>query len=166
MRKTLEQRFWEKVDKRGDDECWEWKAGMYGTQTSVPYGRFYITRTTPVSAHVQSYRLVKGMIPAGMHVCHTCDNGRCCNPGHLFLGSSSDNMQDMRRKGRGKNEGWKLSKEDVYSILGQRFDEHRTLKKIATVWGLTVSGVNHITRGRRHPEVYEKFMAARELKAA
>ncbi len=52
-----------------------------------------------VGAHRVSYRCFHGEIPEGMFVCHRCDNKRCCNPDHLFLGTQSDNMVDHRREG-------------------------------------------------------------------
>src|SRR5579863_7137496 len=55
-----------------------------------------------VSAHRLAWELVNGPIPKGMHALHRCDNSRCCNPDHLFLGTQADNMADMRRKGRGR----------------------------------------------------------------
>ena len=42
--------------------------------------------------------------PRSLQVLHKCDEPRCCNPDHLFLGTASENKADTRRKGRGRNE--------------------------------------------------------------
>jgi len=47
-----------------------------------------------------SYRIFKGDIPKGLYVCHACDNPRCINPDHLWVGTAKENMQDAKRKGR------------------------------------------------------------------
>ncbi len=95
MKKTLEERFWEKVDKKGKGECWEWKAfcGNHG------YGQIGF-RGKMEQAHRISYELNVGKIPEGLCVLHHCDNTACVNPAHLFLGTQGDNMIDMSKKGR------------------------------------------------------------------
>jgi len=95
----LSERFWEKVEKRGPDECWEWKA--YREKTG--YGQLQVgTYETPdaTRSHRIAWELTNGPIPDGLHVCHHCDNPPCCNPTHLFLGTHQDNMDDMLAKGR------------------------------------------------------------------
>lgn len=49
------------------------------------------------------WTLAKGEIPEGFLVCHTCDNSKCLNPDHLFVGTQKDNMQDKISKGRDPN---------------------------------------------------------------
>lgn len=89
--------FWRQVDKSG--ECWNWIGAYPGGAGGRRYGRFgYGGRK--VAAHRFSYELANGPVPAGMHVLHRCDNTRCVNPSHLFLGSHTDNMRDMFGKGR------------------------------------------------------------------
>ena len=82
-------RFWDKVDIRGPDECWPWT----GSTNKGGYGRY--DRTT---AHRRAYKLTNG--PTFLDVCHTCDNPPCCNPAHLFAGSELENAQDMKNKNR------------------------------------------------------------------
>lgn len=96
---TDEDRFWSKV-YFCDNECWEWTASLH----KDGYGNFHKKlssgRFVYVLAHRYSYELWFGEIPEGMYVCHTCDNPKCVNPSHLFLGTQQDNMDDMLSKGR------------------------------------------------------------------
>jgi hypothetical protein len=90
---TTLARFWAKVDK--GDGCWLWTAS-----TIVGYGQFWPKSRTFVYAHRFAYELAYGPIPAGLQICHTCDNRRCVNPAHMFLGTHKDNAEDRERKGR------------------------------------------------------------------
>lgn len=96
----LEERFWSKVDKtpgQGKGDCWMWTARI-GTNG---YGQF---RPDPKKAHTNAqrvaYELANGKSPGASVVCHRCDFPACCNPFHLFLGTTKDNIHDMIKKGR------------------------------------------------------------------
>lgn len=76
---TLDERFWEKVDRRGPDECWPWLAA-----TSQGYGIFHVRVGEPLArAHRFSYGLLVGAIPDGLVLDHLCRNRACVNPEHL-----------------------------------------------------------------------------------
>lgn len=92
---TPEERFWPKVNKI-EGGCWEWTAAL----KDFGHGQFYLSPGKLVSAHRFSFELVNGPTPTGLFVCHKCDNPKCVNPGHLFLGSPQDNMVDKTLKGR------------------------------------------------------------------
>lgn len=76
-KKTVDERFWLKVDKRGPDDCWEWKAGR-----CLGYGQFW-NNVRDMPAHRFAYEAVVGPIPEGLTLDHLCRNKGCVNPAHL-----------------------------------------------------------------------------------
>jgi hypothetical protein len=93
MNCSMMERFMRHVKRT--PECWEWQGATGGTG----YGEFCV-KGALMAAHRVSWELHNGVIPEGSLVLHKCDNRRCVNPVHLFLGSQSDNMLDASRKGR------------------------------------------------------------------
>lgn len=116
------------------DDCWGWG----GTLTDDKYPNFF--GLGQARGHRYSYRHYKGKIPKGLFVCHSCDNPKCCNPKHLFLGTCKDNMQDAKKKGRTltgeKNAMAKLTEADVIQIrqlraCGWMYREIQTIHPVA-----------------------------------
>lgn len=91
---TQAAHFWSCVKTAEADECWEWTKCL-----SNGYGLIRF-KGHDYKAHRVSYTLSVGAIPAGLCVCHRCDNKKCCNPSHLFVGTYADNVHDMCSKGR------------------------------------------------------------------
>ncbi len=113
--KLRKEKFEDKYIKT--DNCWNWK----GKLNSGGYGIF-----CKKVASRWSYILYKGNIPNNIQVCHTCDNRKCVNPDHLFLGSIQDNQQDKVNKNR-QAKGSKIAssiitEEIVYQIRKMRVD--------------------------------------------
>lgn len=121
-RRDVGERFWEKVNRSGDD-CWEWTAAL----DSSGYGHFVIDGRHYAASRV-AWMLTHGPIADGMLVCHHCDNRVCCRPDHLFLGTAKDNTQDGVRKGRITGpairthckRGHELTEDNVYRYGGKR----------------------------------------------
>lgn len=91
---TIEARLNAYINKTGT--CWLWTKDTY----DYGYGKLSIGKGKQVRVHRYMYEKYKGEIPNGMNVLHTCDNPRCCNPDHLFLGTQKDNMVDAKAKDR------------------------------------------------------------------
>lgn len=116
--KPLEERFWAMVDKSaGPEGCWPWK----GAPDEYGYGLFHVRNLgrTPVKgdpshierAHRVALRLSGVAIPDGKKALHRCDNPPCCNPAHLYAGTSKQNAEDRERRGRGKRPARRVTAE-------------------------------------------------------
>jgi len=141
--KTLEERFLDKVLKH-QSGCWLWK-GAHGGQGRP---RIWDGVKAEYAARV-AYRLYKGEIN-NLLVCHTCDNGLCVNPDHLFLGTHKDNSTDMvckRRSTKGsKNRQAKLTEADIPDIKHRRLVLKQQINSIAKLYGVerrTISRIIH-----------------------
>jgi hypothetical protein len=89
--------FWSKVARGEPNECWEWQ----GWKDKDGYGRISV-KDRGMRTHRYAFLITKGPIGENLQVCHSCDNPACCNPKHLWLGTSAQNTEDSKNKGRKK----------------------------------------------------------------
>lgn len=142
---SVQDWYWSKVIRRGDDECWGWT----GAKTRG-YGVFSIGGGVLQLAHRYSYRMHRGDIPDGRYVCHHCDNPECTNPRHLFLGTQTDNMADMVRKGRHGGGNRKLTLKQA-SVIRTRLCAGASAYSLAAEYGVDRKTIQRI--GRRETYV-------------
>lgn len=89
--------FFSKVDKK-ESGCWEWTGAK--NRRVNGYGTIHLFGKKQY-AHRISFLIHNGFLPyRQLWVLHKCDNTKCVNPDHLFLGTYSDNMKDKVVKGR------------------------------------------------------------------
>lgn len=146
----LRARFLTRIAVEG--ECWRWMPGPGHRR----YGSFHLGKHFPGRrirpAHQASFLLHHGLIPDGLHVLHTCDNHRCVNPAHLYLGTHQQNMQDRKNRNRGfrgtgaSNPSAKLSEADALEIQRLR-REGMTYPEIGKRYGVSKNATRRICVG-------------------
>ena len=152
------ERFWAKVDKSG--ECWEWTGAILRNG----YGEFGLDgkmRLThrisylwhhPLSVDLWEHREIC--------VCHRCDNPKCVNPSHLFLGSQIDNLKDMTKKGRRRsgvcgdvrgeiNGNSKLTEDAVREIRTRYAKGGITKKQLSLEYGISAGALGKVISRER-----------------
>ena len=146
----FQRRFWEKVDTSNATlfSCWNWRGGPiegYGQiRLDYPGGL--------VRSHRVAYELFISPILPGKLVCHHCDNPRCVNPCHLFLGTIQDNMNDRNQKGRtahllGELNGEaKLNASQVLEIRHKYAQGNITYRVLAQKYGLSFGHIGDIVK--------------------
>lgn len=175
MRKTLEQRFWEKVNKNGpvqpnmETECWVWCGA---TEVQNGYGQLAIGGGRWDRAHRVSYKINIGTVPLGKCVLHKCDNRMCVRPEHLYLGTKKDNAQDREQRNRAnhatgerhgtfthpglhsgeRNGRAKLTTTQVTDLLKEH-KQGMTKAALARKYNLSKTAVGDIVSGKLWPNV-------------
>lgn len=129
-----------------------------GSKFESGYGRLKVGGRS-YRANRMSWEFANGPIPAGMKICHTCDNPPCVNPAHLFVGTDADNMADMARKGRAsknltkvytrgnEHHNAKLTDEQVGELRREYEAGGTSQSRLAVKFGVSQALVSKIVRG-------------------
>lgn len=143
---SFEQRYWNNVDKKSYDECWEWKAA----RTKAGYGVIYYDKKLRFS-HRLALEFQGIKIPKRWHACHKCDNPPCVNPNHLYAGTPYQNVRDKVERDRhpkGENHyNCKLLDKDIKEIK-TLFSEGVFQSDIAKLFGVDASYVSDIINNK------------------
>jgi hypothetical protein len=137
------------------DKCWEWQKVL----SPQGYGKVYITseykgKDKAYVASRVSYFIANGEDPKELFVLHKCDNPKCVNPKHLFLGTQKSNINDMFEKKREnkakgtKHAGAKITEEFVLSIRQEYKDWNGTQRAFAIKKGLSFSNMCEVLSGK------------------
>lgn len=131
------------IDKKTG--CWNWNKSLISGYARISGLR---GKESPIASRYV-YKYIKGVDPEDKQVCHTCDNPKCVNPDHLFLGTIIDNFQDMKNKGRSargeRNNKAKLTEHEVKKIKKLKGKLKR--KEIADLFDVSTSTINRVLRG-------------------
>ncbi len=155
-------KFWEYVDIKNDDECWNWigKFNAYG------YGRFQCKGTRYISTRF-SWFIKTGNFPI-LSICHKCDNPACVNPNHLFEGNQKQNMTDAKNKDRiakGEKSGRsKLKEVQVIEILHFYYEKNIKISELAKKYFVIPRTIRDIIKGETWKHISKNIYPDKYLK--
>jgi hypothetical protein len=156
------EKFWQRVEIGSDNQCWPWLGYRSYGRRGGGYGRLDFQTQKGVYAHRVAYILAnRANIPLKARaelILHRCDNPRCCNPKHLFLGTHLENMADMRSKRRSRryksteSPRAKLTAEDVFWIrMAKKYGA--TKRALALLYDVSTATISGAVYGRHYRDV-------------
>lgn len=154
---SLREKLFTKTRQEGD--CLVW----IGQKDPRGYGKLKLAGRQQ-RAHRLMFELIKGPMPAGMVVLHSCDNTSCVNPAHLSAGTQADNVADMCAKGRRastkgeNNPRARLTQKQVDEIRARfvRYDRRNGARQISREYGVSKTVIQDIVTDRIWREAGEK----------
>lgn len=145
-------RFWSKVDRKVPNECWPW-TGSFKENGYPQLGVGSLTNGTRTMrmAHRLSWLIHFGEVPKRKYILHHCDNPKCVNPNHLYLGGNSENMRDAAQRNRiahGVRHAYaKLNPTKVRRIR-KLFKSGKNCNQIASTIGVAYATIQQVIEGQ------------------
>lgn len=139
-------RFFSKLKRNDETGCIEWI-----NPVKARYPMFGLKNKIQVKAHRYAYFLQNGEFDVNKWVLHKCDNTKCCNPDHLYLGDAKQNAFDRTSRGREgdrsgiKNGRSKINDGSAYIIKNML--KGKSHKFVSDLYGVTPEMVSNIRRG-------------------
>ncbi len=140
---SVEEKFWSLVDVQDCDDCWNWLGSI---NKSTGYGSFYPHKSKEKTAHTVSYVLHYGEIPKGKLICHKCNNKKCTNPKHLYVGTHTSNRKDLTNfctEKKIKIPCCKLTETEIIEIRNKRKDGKK-FYELAKEYGVSLPTISNI----------------------
>jgi predicted DNA-binding protein YlxM (UPF0122 family) len=149
-RTTLFDRFLASFEKGSD--CWNW----IGELDNYGYSTVRIGKT-----HIKGYRLSFELfnsitLPPKLCVCHSCDNRKCVNPDHLWLGSQKDNIRDAISKGR-MTKYHKYNTQDILNIISLYYKDGYSTSELSDIYKIDQSYLGNIISGRNWKHLHTEI---------
>lgn len=151
--KQTPESFWAGV-KPVKSGCWEWQ----GCCNSSGYGTVRWHGANYTAHRIAAW--LAGLVDTpkapsvgdNTFVLHKCDNRKCCNPKHFFLGSYSDNQLDAYSKGRkaqprgSRHVNAKLTPRQIRAIRNAYVKNGARQVDLALVYGVSQTCISKIVR--------------------
>lgn len=126
-----------------EEECWNWTAALDGKG----YGQLRYGYKQYISSRL-SWEVFRGPIPEGMLVLHKCDNRKCVNPNHLYIGTYSDNMGDRESRNRAPNAGRPIThSKEFIAYIKLLSSQGNSQMSISRSLGISQSFISQVLRG-------------------
>jgi hypothetical protein len=140
--KQLIENFKSKFIVGDENECWNWVAALDGKG----YGQLRYHYKQYISSRL-SWEVFKGPIPEGKLVLHKCDNRKCVNPNHLYVGTYSDNMGDRESRNRAPDAGRPIRHSHEYvENIRQLHKEGNSQMAISRLLHISQSFISQVVR--------------------